>query len=223
MKRPISYSEGYVSELNIPNDIRSTLLSINTIDSSIIVEATVVNKNEYIELILNKLISFTFHLLLIAGFEIIFFNFFILNFENNSLISLGNQIAQPIINTCSNVSNNSKSIIDNFINLYINQTIVNNNAYNDYINRIYVNKLLLYKSVYYFIGILCFFIGLVITNLYYFNQKIKFMVIIVDNIVMIGILGMYEYIFFKTIVFKYVMITSNELIKIILENILFIC
>jgi hypothetical protein len=223
MKRPFSYSEGYVSELKIPNDITSNLLSINTIDSSIQLEATVVNKNEYIELILNKLISFTFHLLLIAGFEIIFFNFFILNYENNSLISLGNQIVQPIINTCSNVSNNSKLIIDDFINLYINQTIVNNNAYNDYINRIYVNKLLLYKSVYYFVGILCFFIGLVITNFYYFNQKIKFAVIIIDNIIMISILGIYEYIFFKTIIFKYVMITSNELIKIILQNILFIC
>ena len=59
--------------------------------------------------------------------------------------------------------------------------------------------------------------------IYYFNQKIKFVVIIVDNIIMISILGIYEYIFFQTIIFKYIMITPNELIKIIMQNILSIC
>ena len=41
--------------------------------------------------------------------------------------------------------------------------------------------------------------------------------IFIDNIVMIGILGIYEYVFFNTIIFKSIMITSNELINIILQ------
>jgi len=247
MKRPPSYSESYISELNFPNNFTTQLLSElyicdnktkyeNTLEptktlentmsinsNNIIVYKPILHRFNYCELILNKLISYTFHLLLIAGFEIIFFNFFILSFENNSLIGLFDQLVQPIINTCSNLPNNSKVIVNNFINLYVNETIINKNANNDYINRMNVNTLVYYTSIYYFVGILCFLIGLIITNFVWFKQKIKFMVIITDNIIMISILGMYEYIFFSTIIFKYMLITPNELFKIVMQNILSMC
>ena len=237
MKRPPSYSESYITELNFPNNFTTQLLNDlyicdnkithkniveNTLEN-IIVYKPILHRFNYCELILNKLISYTFHLLLIAGFEIIFFNFFILSFENNSLIGLFDQIIQPIINTCSNLPNNSKVILDNFINLYVNETIINENANNDYINRMNVNKLVYHTSIYYFVGILCFLISLVITNFVYFKQKIKYIVIITDNIIMITILGIYEYIFFSTIIFRYMLITPNELFKITIKHILSTC
>ena len=57
MKRPPSYSEGYISELQVPHDFKTNLLvnNRNSIDSSIVEETglidtniPIVKKNEYI-------------------------------------------------------------------------------------------------------------------------------------------------------------------------------
>jgi len=226
MKRPPSYSEGCIHNLNIP--LIDDIYSINKykpLDENIKIEVIVSNpvKNNYGEIILNKVCSFTFHLLLIASFEIIFFNFFILSYETNSIISLVDQISVPIVNSCSTLSNSSKVIIDNYINTIINQTVINNNALQDYTQRLLVNNLIFYKSIYYLIGIVIFLIGVITSNYYYFKRQIQFRVIIIDNIIMILILGIYEYIFFKNIVFKYQIIYPNELIKNLIQNILYNC
>lgn len=47
--------------------------------------------------------------------------------------------------------------------------------------------------------------------------------VILDNIIMITILGIYEYLFFTNIVFKYMTISPNELIKNIMVNLLQKC
>ena len=50
---------------------------------------------------------------------------------------------------------------------------------------------------------------------FYYKIKINFKKIILENITMILILGIYEYIFFKSIILLYQNISKNELIKLI--------
>jgi len=116
--RPPSYSEGSIIDIDyyrtnlltrpLVDDISTIPIvhTTNTINSDIPVE-TPQNKPtiDYGQIIINKLCSFTFHLLLIAGFEILFFNFFILSYETNSIVSLVDQVAYPIINTCNELNN----------------------------------------------------------------------------------------------------------------------
>ena len=229
MKRPPSYSEGCIVDIDIKNSVLSrpliedinTNLSINTYNLEI--QTPKLQSIDYGQIIINKVCSFTFHLLLIASFEIIFFNFYILSYETNSIVSLVDQITVPIINSCSTLSNSSKIIVNNYINTIINQSLINNNALEDYKQRLFVNNRIFYKSIYYLSGIFVFLIGLIISNFCYFKKQIQFQVIIIDNILMILLLGIYEYIFFKNIVFQYQIIYPNELIKNLLQNILYNC
>jgi len=209
-KRPPSYSEGYIYDLRLP---------LNEIDISI---GNIRSKIDYIEIIYVKFIGFILHLVLIATFELIFFNFYIIQYENNALVGLTDQIISPLISSCSVLSNRSKIIVDDFIKVFVNKTTINNNAYNGYIQRQNVNTTLLLKSIYYYIGLIVFFIIILLFNIR-LKKKIHFGIIVIDNIIMIMILGIYEYIFFKNIVFNYLMISPSELIQNIIKKIINTC
>ena len=225
MKRPPSYSEGCISDIeyykiNVLSKPLIEDININTPTPEILHNKSTI---DYGQIIINKVCSFTFHLLLIAGFEILFFNFFISSYETNSIVSLVDQVTMPLINACSTLNNSTKIIVDNYINSIINETIINNNAMQDYTQRLFINNIIFNRSIYYLISIFVFLIGIITSNFFYFKRQIQFIVIITDNIIMISILGIYEYVFFKNIVFKYQMINPNEIIKNVLQNILYYC
>jgi len=217
--RPKSFSEGYgiVSEfpkydpLIINNDYNENPDNTN-----------LVKNKDYVEIIYNKCIGFLFHLLLIATFELIFFNYYIIQFEIDSLIKLTDQLINPIIDTCNTLSNTSKIVVDDFINIFVNETVININAESDLNSRNVFNHTLMITSIYYYIGVVIVFILSLSVNIC-LKRKIDFCMIILDNIIMICILGAYEYIFFKNIIFKYNMISPNELIKNIMVNLLNAC
>jgi len=169
-----------------------------------------------------KIIGFLFHLVLISIFELLFFNYYIIHYEDNALISLTNQLINPVINSCKSLSNNNKIIVDDFIRIFVNYTIISNNALNDYNSRQVFNHNLYIYSICYSVGVIIVFLLVLISN-YFFKQKIDYNMIILDNLIMICILGVYEFIFFNNIIFKYMTISPNELIKMIMTNLLETC
>lgn len=224
--RPKSFSEGndIINEFpkHDPLIINQDYTEISEVTHPIVNNTNLVKNIDYIEIIYNKYIGFLFHLLLIATFELIFFNYYIIQFEIDSLIQLTDQLINPIIHSCNNLSNKSKIIVDDFINIFINETVINNNAQNDLNNRNIFNHTLMIQSIYYYLGVIIIFILSLSINIW-LKRKIDFPMIFLDNIIMISILGIYEYIFFKNIIFKYNMISPNELIKNIMVNLLHAC
>jgi len=77
-------------------------------------------------------------------------------------------------------------------------------------------------SIGYCIWVILLFLLLLSMNIY-FKEKIKFTMILLDNLIMICILGIYEFLFFKNIVFKYMLMSTNELIKNMVDNLLKSC
>ena len=57
----------------------------------------------------------------------------------------------------------------------------------------------------------------------WFRRKINYKTIIIDNLVMISFLGLFEYLFFSTIIFNYQTISPNELNKQISDSVLKNC
>jgi len=223
--RPKSFSEGYgvVNNFPIYNELPSSLDDDNRTRQHLELKLDeVIPKKDYIEIIYNKIVGFTFHLLLIATFELIFFNYYIIQYENNAVISLSNQLIGPMINSCSELSNNNKIIVNDFIKFFVNETIIDNNANSDKNIREINNKYISHLSVIYYIGMVFVFIFILLINLI-LKRKIDFLMIIIDNIIMISILGIYELIFFNNIVFKYLTLGPNELIKNIMNNVLSAC
>jgi hypothetical protein len=219
-KRPPSYSEGYITEIlfdkvNLNEPILDT-------EEENIIKQEVIKKTDYFEIIYVKIVGFMFHLVLIASFELVFFNFYIIQYENNALISLTDQLISPIILSCNSLPNLSKILVDDFLQLFINQTTINQNALDGLNQRNIVNHFLFIKSIYYYVGVIAVFFGTLLLN-YKFKKNIDFRIIAIDNIIMIIILGVYEYIFFKNIIFPYQMISPNELIQNIVNNLINTC
>jgi hypothetical protein len=219
-KRPPSYSEGYISEITF--DKLNLNLPILDIEEENIIKPEPIKKIDYFEIVYVKIVGFMFHLVLIASFELVFFNFYIIQYENNALIGLTDQLISPIISSCNSLSNSSKIGVDDFLQLFINQTIINQNALDGLNQRNIINHFLFIKSIYYYIGVIVVFIGTLLLNIR-FKKNIDFIIIAIDNIIMILILGIYEYIFFKNIIFPYQMISPNELTQNIVNNLISNC
>jgi hypothetical protein len=173
--------------------------------------------------IINKLILFFTHLFLISIFELIFFFNFVTKFEDKALIDVFNQMTNQATSICSSLDQNNKQIIDNFLGLFINTTQINDQSIISYSTRRNYNHLLLIQSIYYFIFVCGINLTLILLNCIWFQRLINYKTIILDNLVMITFLGIFEYIFFSTIVFKYQTISPNELNKQISDSILNNC
>ena len=168
---------------------------------------------DHIEYSINKLIMFMQHLFLITMFELIFFFNYVTKFEDGALISVFNSLTESIVNSCSNLNDQSKMIVDDIFKLFVNTTQVNENAINSYNSRMEVNNSLMVKAISYFIGVLGINIMLICGNKCTINKKINYNEIIIDNLIMITLLGIYEYIFFSNIVFKYLSISNDEIFQ----------
>lgn len=251
-KRPPSLSESYISEIenykknellkNMPQLLAP--LIIEPIDSVSInikskeekeeapqEEKEATQEKEEIsfhykdrcEIVINKLMLFFIHLFLISLFELIFFFNYVTKFEDNALVSVFNSLTNSITNICSNFNSETKVIVDDIFNMFFNTTIINQKALIAYNNRNEINHILFINAIMYFVVILAVNILLYIINKVYYKRRINYKDILLDNLIMITILGIYEYIFFSNIVFKYVTITPDEITKNEVNNFLLSC
>ena len=165
------------------------------------------------ELIINKLIMFMLHLFLITMFELVFFFNYVTKFEDSGINGVFDSLTGSIISSCSNLNKNEKTIVDDIFKMFVNTTQTNQKAQNSYNSRMLVNNNLMIKAITYFIGVLGINIILICGNKCTVNKRINYKEIIIDNLVMITLLGIYEYIFFSNIVFKYLTISTDEIFQ----------
>jgi hypothetical protein len=248
-RRPPSLSESFISEIenyrknelkNMPHlldpliiePIDTVYINVKSKESEAATQADVATQAESeisfqykdrCEIVINKLMLFFIHLFLISMFELVFFFNYVTKFEDTALISVFNSLTNSITNTCSNFNSETKVIVDDIFNLFVNTTIINQNALIAYNKRNETNHILFINAIMYFVVILAVNILLYIINKVYYKRRINYKDILLDNLVMITILGIYEYIFFSNIVFKYVTITPDEITKNEVNNFLLYC
>jgi hypothetical protein len=187
------------------------------------VNAEIQTEYDYYELFINKLMLFFLHLFLISIFELVFFFNYVTKFENNAINGIFNGITSSIINSCSNLEDSNKTLINAIFRNFINTTLVNQNAINSYNSRMLVNDKLFSNGITYFLMVLAINFLLIFTNICIIKRKINYNEIIIDNLIMITLLGMYEYIFFSNIVFKYLTISNDEILLNFQNNFLNNC
>lgn len=167
--------------------------------------------------LLKKLFMFMFHLTLISIFEIIFFFSIVSIYENKAIIGVIINFFKKTPTMCNNMNYYQKEYFTNIFNSIINTTKVNENSIISSVSRNLYNNKLFVDSWMYFLIIIGIDIILLLVKIYY-KIKINLKKIILENIVMILILGIYEYMFFKTIILLYQNISQDELIKLIVEE-----
>lgn len=177
-------------------------------------------KESWIPLLHYWALRFSFHLSLISLFETIFFWNFISKSEDQALINVINGYTSGIVSSCRNLTVPDKNIVADLIALFLNQTtaadlaaIGRRNAY---------NQILVRNSWIYFGGITTLFAGLSASN-YLCKNDVNWRNLVLENLTLVSLLGLYEWMFFSTIVLKYQSISIQELDAMVIGELLASC
>jgi hypothetical protein len=158
------------------------------------------------------------HLTLISLFENIFFWHFVSESEDTALISLVQGYIQGILNRCADLTPHQRIVVRDVIDLFINQTrtdtagaaaAATRNAYNGVLDR---------TSWLYFGGF-CTIFTVIATVGTIKRYSTDWRSIIAENITLVTFLGLYEWMFFSTIVLRYLSISMPELDRMVVDEI----
>jgi hypothetical protein len=160
--RPSSYSEGYIDKfthidynlklLDVSSNcepsellMNSTQVSINSTDVTInntkletnnteikIIDIKVNTPKNYLYFFYKRVITFIFHLLLIAFFEIIFFFNVIVKYEDTALYTISDSYINPVLEYCQNLNTTNKIYFFDIFNYIFNTTMINSIGNQDY-------------------------------------------------------------------------------------------
>lgn len=213
MKRPPALSDSllyignydFVSKEQFVTEYRA----VNS--EPIVIKDIVTNSGfNYCEFICDYTIRFLMHICLISLFETIFFFMFVSVDEDSGVLATTNYYTNRIINNCPNFTQNQIIIIDDILRLFVNTTRVLAAGAADSLQRTQFNMALKTVSWYYVIGLFSLLSGF-IGFAKYMKYKIHWVQICGENIVLVCLLGLYEYMFFITIVRKYSTETPGEI------------
>jgi len=158
----------------------------------------------------NRAMSFLFHISLISLFETVFFFQFISVSEDSGLQKTLDGYIANILTSCTHWSPNQTVLVNDVLSLLINTTQVttsyqsalqSRHAYNYYLqvqSWMYVATLVSSTCVLGFIG-KCV------------PLRLAWKRILLDNLIMVSLLGLYEFLFFKTIIYNYETMSLPEL------------
>ena len=191
--------------------------SISNLDISVVSEENETQKKEYniTHYLFKRFLMFIIHLSFIALFEIIFFFNIITTYESNILLGLVDGFVNPVSQQCVNYNYQTKIIITNLLNSFMNITNIDTLAQESLDSRnVHNNRILLFAWLY-FVALLLLVLIMILCNLLK-RKKVNLIKVFIDNLIMISLLGCYEYLFFKTIIINFYIINNIELLKYVI-------
>ena len=199
LRRPPSYSDSFFF---MPDDGDAP-------PSPLVVYTPPPKKNIRIK-IAKRCISFLFHILLISVFETLFFFLFISKSEDMGIQNTIEGYVTEVVSQCSVWNKTESTIISDILALFLNSSAILGDASRSGEKRKYYNFMLQVQAWVYVLILLLIF---TITALAYTirDVPIKWKNVIIDNVCMILLLGLYEYFFFRTIIYRYQSLSDSEL------------
>lgn len=156
--------------------------------------------------ICGKIFYYFLHLLLISLFETLFYFYYISKEEDEAILENLLGLSNSMSNKCNLLPLNYRIEIINILNNLNNTEYIN--AFN--LRKLQNNDLFNYSMTYiYSFIVIVIILGIVLG--YIHNNRLKWKMMIIDTLIMILILGIFEYNFFINIVKKYTPITKEEL------------
>jgi hypothetical protein len=111
-------------------------------------------------------------------------------------------------------------VVADLIDLFLNQTMAAQDIAvrqrNDY------NQVLVRNSWLYFAGITTLFVSLSVSN-HLCNNDVNWRNLILENLTLVALLGLYELMFFSTVILKYQSISIQELDGLVINELLAAC
>lgn len=181
-----------------------------------------INHYKYEKQIISTLIKLLFHITLISVFETLFYFLYVSSLENNGIENAINTFINGAIEDCYNMTVEQIEVIDNVLETYINASDVIQKGNTEELARHKYNKHISNIAWGYVSGLAGVF---VILSVYTRVRKIKinWKNVVFENFAMVILLGLYELLFFNTIVHKYMPISTEELAQGAVEKLQTAC
>ena len=220
MRRPPSYSDSllYLPELSqaplVPYrslQIQEPVLSPKTdVDEFSPQTPTPSRTFTVAETWYNRLLGFAFHITLISIFETVFFFEFISKSEDTGLQKMLDGYIKGILTTCDTWSPNTTLFVNDVLSDLINTTIVYQQDEQAIQKRDSKNNGLQVQAWLYVSGLASITVLTAILG-HQASLRLAWKRILIDNALMVTLLGIYEFLFFKTIIYNYQNLSLPEL------------
>jgi hypothetical protein len=161
---------------------------------------------------LEWLIRFSLHIVLLAMFESIFFWSFVSVSEDDALQKLVGGYVSSTLETCPSWNATARDIVTLLADALLNQSAIRAQGAAAAAARAAFNGDLLVRSWAYFGG-LAGLLGALVAVPLAARRHMPWGVIVGENCVLILMLGLYELLFFKTIVLRYQAVSGAELVR----------
>jgi hypothetical protein len=158
----------------------------------------------------NRLLGFAFHVTLISIFETVFFFQFISRSEDTGIQKTLEGYINGILTTCDTWSPNTTLFVNDVLADLINTTVVYQQDQQAVQNRHSANEGLQLQAWLYVASLASITIVTAILG-HQASLRLAWKRILVDNALMVTLLGLYEFLFFKTIIYNYQNLSLPEL------------
>jgi len=220
--RPPSYSDSY-HILAKPGKPLLEPFIINPINDS--VEAKEQEQHEpqkeqvpYYHGIILFVIKGSLHIFFISTFETIFYFFFVSKSEDNGIKSAFNVYYTPLIQTCGNWTNATHGLLEDYISYGPNKSVIDDRGFAATSARDQQNTELLNLSGFY--SAFCLFIFLLMALIArILHVNVRWPKLLAEHFSFVLLLGAYEYFFFRTIIYKYSTLSTDEINQYIYDGI----
>jgi hypothetical protein len=225
-KRPISFSESHIYFGNLEAEkpflpaklvIRDASLNQEQTQTQtqekeelLTVSAFGEHKTTYLEFTVDYSMRFIFHIFLISIFEALFFFAFVSKDEDNGILLTTNYFTNSILDSCTGLNSSELEILNYVFSKFVNSTQVVLDGSYAASHRSYFNRQLFMIAWNYVAGL-----GGTGLALLLFSKFMKFRIkwgnVILENFALVAFLGIYEFMFFETIIKKYSSETPQEI------------
>lgn len=167
---------------------------------------------DWLTLLIEYAIRFSVHIFLLSVFESLFFWMFVSVSEDDALNKLVNGYVDGTLNSCPNWNQTEKFIVTAFVDLLVNRTQVNALGAQAAVERNAFNGILVRNSWLYVAGLCGLTLGLCAWALLR-KRPVPWVHIGLENLALIVLLGLYEFVFFRSIVLVYRAVSGAELVS----------
>jgi hypothetical protein len=161
-------------------------------------------------------LRFSIHLLLISVFETLFFWLYVSQSEDRALISLVNTYMTGVLDNCATMTPAQRAETSAIIGALINVTTVNSEGAVAAATRTAYNNILFRNSWLYVSALftLCVVLGCAPCH----SRPLPWRTLILENLALVSLLGLYEWMFFHTVALRYRAITTAELDRMVVDE-----
>jgi len=170
-------------------------------------------RNKYVK----RCISFMLHIAFIGVFETIFFFTVVSKSEDAGVQNTVESYVAGTLAKCSSWPPNTTAAISELLDILLNSTHAIADAEKAAESRLSYNQFL-QAQAWIYVAILFLMLSISAFAAKYRNIRINWTVIFTDNVCMILLLGIYEYFFFRTIIYNYKSLSTQELDGILINQ-----